>query len=427
MGVQSTRGSEEGPQSLFSGEYSRPKSLVNRDLIDSYLDPDEDVIYGLPGAGDIVHERTFERETISGEEVGVVVTDRRTLLVARQHDGWELIVLSYSQITAVSVADGLLKTRLEITTRDGEEYRLEPAATDSLTRIRGYIEIASECVTRVDQALDEARGACETLAEHLEAGRSEEADAARNTMQTAVRRAENELVEAGVDPGRSEKIETVRRDCARAVVEARRRRAQTLSAEALHKADSAAYTTAYRTYLDAREHLEVALALQIRHEFGVADDIQEEIELIDSRIECLKTWPLALAKQTRERAMKTDRLESKVSGWKATLEHYRDLLLAGWGTELEFAGKKSNIRFQLACALGNLIESRRGLARKRMTEGDHHRSAGEPDQACECYREALGQIEKAAATAREFRAGDEDAIREQRETIQTRIDADPEL
>jgi len=293
--------------------------------------------------------------------------------------------------------------------------------TESLTRIQGYVDVASECVDQVDAALSRARDASEELVTHLRAGNIERADAAREQVRAAVGRAERELDEAGVDPGRSEQIEAVRTECARSVVDARCERAQTLSEQALHTADSTAYTEAYWLYLDAREHLEIALALDIRYEFGEAETIQAAIETVDGRIACLRTWPLALAKQTRERARGTERLETAVDAWQQTVEHYRDLLEAGWGTDLDFAGSRSNIRFQLACGLNNLVESQRALARKRTTDGDHNRTAGEIEEAKECYRGALDQLDNATEIAREFRAGDEADIRTQRETVETRL------
>jgi hypothetical protein len=420
MGVQSTAGGEGSP-SLFAEEASGPKSVVNRKRIASSLEPDESVIYGLPGTGRLVWKKRIETERITGEELGLVVTDRRVLVVVCQQDGRQVIVLSYSDIESVSVTDGFFKTRLSIALQDGQEYSFEPATTESLTRIRGYVDVASECVDRVDAALGRAREASEELATHLRAGHTERADAAREQMRAAIGRAESELADAGVDPGRSEQIEAVRQECARGVVDARCERAEVLSEQALHRADSTGYTEAYRQYLDAREHLEVALALDIRYEFGEAESIQTAIETVDERIACLRTWPLALAKQTRERARGTERLETAVDAWHQTVEHYRDLLEAGWGTDLDFAGSRSNIRFQLACALNNLVESQRGLARQRTTEGDHHRTAGDTEAARTCYEAALDQLADATAIAREFRAGDQADIQTQRETVRTRL------
>jgi tetratricopeptide (TPR) repeat protein len=424
MGVQSTAGGDQGPASLFSGEASDPKSVVNRDLVGAVLEDDEIVVYGLPASGKLVWKKRIETERITGDELGLVVTDRRLMFVARQQEGRQMIVHSYSEIDTVAVTETLFKTRLTITVQDGDEYNLKPTAKAPLRRVCGYIEIASECVDQVESALDRARIACEELTGHLRAGRTEQATAAREEMRAAVGSAERELEEAGVDPGCSDEIETVRRECARQVVEARRYRVGTRSEEAIHKADVAAYTQAYRMYLDAREHLEVALALSLRYGFDEVEAIQDAIETVDSRIECLKSWPLALAKQTRERAMRTDTLDTAVEAWQQTLEHYRDLLLAGWGTDLDFAGSRSNIRFQLACALNNLVESQRALARQRTTEGDHLRKAGETEEARACYREALDQLDDALDVAREFRAGDETDIRAQRETIETRFDSD---
>jgi len=344
---------------------------------------------------EIVREAPGGTERLTGEELGLVVTDRRVLILARGQTGREVIVATYAQIDTTAVREGSFETRLRIVLGDGEHYRLTPVTSDPLTRITGYIDVASECVDEVDHALDRARDG-----------------------------AESTLADAGIDPGRSAEIEETRRACAIIAVEARLDRAASLAAGAGDKADRRAYTDAYRTYLDAREHLERSLALDIRYDLGMGARIQDRL---DTRIEALSLRPLGVAKQARERAVHADSLRGAIDAWEQAFEAYRDLLTAGWGASFEFAGDESDTRFQIECAVDSLVECRHRYALYLTAAGDHHRNADEPDDARDCYGRALTTLEEARRLARQYRAGDTDRLRETRAETAARLPVKPDV
>jgi len=212
-------------------------------------------------------------------------------------------------------------------------------------------------------------------------------------------------------------IDDVRTDLERRRMSARLARVETLLEEAIHQTDSRAYTGAYRSYSRARGHVETALVVAVENDFERIGELQEKLDHIETRIDHLTVRPLALAKQARERAQKTEKLEVKTESWQEAFEHYRDALTAGCGTDLDFAGDKEAIRFQLESVVAKLIDARRTLAEQFESTADARREVGENYVAEKQYQKAVRQLEHAELVAKQFRAGNCEAIRDQQDRI----------
>jgi hypothetical protein len=190
-------------------------------------------------------------------------------------------------------------------------------------------------------------------------------------------------------------------------------RAEILIRQGRNQTDSRAYTGAYASYTRAREHLETALMAAIEHGFDVVD-IQTRIDDVANRIDSLRVRPIALAHQARERAQKTDHTDIAVQAWQDALDHYRDALTAGWGTDFDFSGNVEELPARIESTVEQLLAARRRFARELLVDGISYRDAGDLETGVERCTMADTQLDTAAQLAREYRSGDPAAIREQK-------------
>jgi hypothetical protein len=256
------------------------------------------------------------------------------------------------------------------------------------------------------------------MGEAIEAGDLETARDRREAAAEKTEKARTYLGRFDIDPPAAlqERIAEVQRERARTEIRTRIARAETLITEASHHTQAREYTEAYRSFWYARDHLETAQAVARKGDLSGPAEIQSKLDTIETRLSHLEVRPRALAQQACERARGTDKLAVEIDAWQEAFEQYRDALTAGWGTDIDFSGDKEQLRSQIEAVVGNLIERRQDLAARLEDEGDKHRR-GHPDTAREHYDNALDQLEQAHQLAREFRAGDAESIRLERERL----------
>ena len=267
-------------------------------------------------------------------------------------------------------------------------------------------------------ALDDARERSAEMGEAIEAGDLEAARDQREAATEKLDKARQYLGRFEIDSPAAlqARIAEVERDRARTEIRTRIARAETLITEAGHHTQNRAYTQAYRSFWYARDHLETAQAIARKSDLSEPAEIQSKLDTIENRLSHLEVRPRALAQQACERARGTDKLTVEIEAWQEAFEQYRDALTAGWGTDIDFSGDVDKLRARIETVVANLIERRQDLAAQLEGEGDKHRR-GHPDTAREHYDEALDQLERAHQLAREFRAGDAEALRLERERL----------
>jgi tetratricopeptide (TPR) repeat protein len=412
---------------LFSGGSvaKQPTEKVEGALA-AYLDPAERLQYQLPGTDVLTHERTNGTDNIgvAGETDSMcVVTNRQLLFVVSSPEGNETVELPHSELRGVETEGGLLKTVLVVDVWEDGQYRLQLASSDSLTEAVDYVDQASGCWQFADALLDELEGLTTKLGEHTEAGRLNDAETVLGDAQDTLEQLHERIRSDGFEEIIGPRVEEAERTLYRTRMRAHIARAKTLVAEAKHQTDATDYNGAYERYDRAGTHLELALSIAQNHGFDEPTVARSELETIESRMRNLEVRPMALGRQATERARGTDHADVAVEAWEAALEHYRDALTAGWGTPFEGSADTDDIRFLVEGTVGNLIEARREYATELETQGDNDAEGGRIEIARDQYERALDQLAAARDLTKEFRSGDIEDIRRQRELLEWKLDS----
>jgi hypothetical protein len=340
------------------------------------------------------------------------MTNRRLLFAVNTPEGVRTVEIPHTDIRNVETEKRLLGATLSVDVWAAGSYTFTPADRDSLTAATEYLERVSTCWQRVVALLEDVHDQTETLVTAVEDGRVDDATEASEALERKLENALNrvEMSGSGVREVLTERIRRAERTFHRRRIDAHVDRAEILVWQGRNH-DSRAYTGAYASYTRAREHLETALVIAIEHGFDVVD-IQTRIDDVANRMDSLR--PIALAHQARERAQKTDHTDIAVQAWQDALDHYRDALTAGWGTDFDFSGDVEKLRARTESTVEQLLAARRRFARELLIDGISYCDAGDLETAVERCTMADTQLDTAAQLAREYRSGDPAAIREQK-------------
>jgi len=401
------------------------------EVLEGALESEESVEYLLPGAGTLVHEDDGREEMTGVADLTLAAaTDRRLLFVAipggdGPADASDATVLDvpYTDVKRVDAEGRFLRPTLVVEGWIAGTYRFRTVGGAPLGDTVTYVRRASAGFQRVIAALGDAREQAAAMYEHLEAGRETEVREAEQVAMGKLDLAREwhaRLDDEAVAETLENSIEAAEGELYWKSVEGRLARVDALAERVPEQTAAGAYTDAYRSYQRAREHLEKAMVLEIEYDFGRASEIQSKIEQIDLRLDHLRVRPLALAKQAQERALGTETPEVEVRAWQEAFEHYSDALLAGWGTDLEFAGETDALRFQVEWVVSNLVEAHQERARQLADEAEACHTRGDLDGADERYDEADEHLAAAERLASEYRSPDSDAVREHRARLDER-------
>ena len=366
--------------------------------------------YRLPGKAGLVHERKSGTETIEkppGGQSLALVTDEKLLFVLANEETNTVREISYTSVRSVDAKDGLIRSKLTVKAWGEGEYRFKIANADELGAAVHYIDAAAECWERVVSAVEDAEEQTETMGERLEDGDIDGAEQPRKAARNKLERARTYLTDADIEPPQAlvDTVDSAATEHVRTEIRNRLTRAETLITQAKYQADAREYTGAYRSYRAAGDHLERARELAWEAELPEPQAIETKLETVDNRLRHLEVRPVALAKQACERADGTDKLDVEVEAWQEAFDHYRDALIAGWGTDLEFEGETWDIKLKIELIVAKLIDKRKTLASRYEQRGDELAESN-PDAAIEQYEAALEQLEQAQQFAAEFRTGD---------------------
>lgn len=405
--------------SRFFGNGELADSLL--ETVADCLERDEDVQYRLRGTDGIDCERDDGHEKIpvaAGGHSVAVMTNRQLLFAVNTPNGVTTVEIPYTDIRNVETAKGLLGATLSVDVWADGRYTFTPADRDSLTAATEYLERVSTCWQRVVALLEDVRDQTETLAAALEDGRADDAAEASEALERKLENASERVATSGsgVREVLTERIRRAEQTFHGGRIDARVDRAEILMRQGRNQTDSRAYTGAYASYTRAREHLETALMIAIEHGFDAAD-IQTRIDDVANRIDSLRVRPIALAHQARERAHKTEHTDIAVQAWQDALDHYRDALTAGWGTDFDFSGDVEELPARIESTVEQLLAARRRFARELLMDSISYRDAGDLETAVARLTMAGTQLDAAAQLAREYRSGDLAAIREQKRGI----------
>lgn len=397
------------------------------DAVDNRLGSDESLERHLSGTKAIEHDDGVLATAPGGRSL-ILATNKKLLFVAEAPSGPDVVEVPYLNVRQVETAGGFFTTTVAVEVWARGSYEFTPQRGSDASSFVESVKELTESWQRTVAALEDAETIADELAERVAAGDREGADEARDRLDEKLGRAERTAAAApdgAVDP-LEERIETVRQSVARTRTDGRMERAATLVEEARQQTDATAYTDAYRRYARARSHLETALVAALEWDFAVVSEVQDRIGRIDTRLEQLRVRPIALAKQARERALKTNRLSVAVEARQAAFEHYRDALTAGWGTEIEFAGETDELREQIEAVVAELIDGRRELADRALDQAAADATAGRDRRAQAACERAREQLAGAIDLASQFVAGDADALRERWDELAAVCpDADP--
>lgn len=408
-------------EKLTPGTGAGEPAAVVVDALDGYIEPDEEIHYRLPGKGSVVkaEDGKTNTTTVPGKATArAVVTDRKLVFVVASDQQSSAVAISYTELKDIDAKDGLLRSKLTVEVWGAGEYRFKISDSSDLGAAVNYLQQASRCWDQVIATLDDARDHSAEMGEAIEAGDLETARDRRQDAAEKLEKARDYLDRFDIDSpvALQEHVVSVEREWNRTEVRTRISRAETLITEAGHHTKNREYTQAYRRFWYARDNLETAQAIARKGEISEPTEIEAKLKTIENRLSHLEVRPRALAQQACERARGTDKLPVEIEAWQEAFEQYRDALTAGWGTDIDFSGDVDELRSRIETVVGHLIEGRQGLAEQLEAKGDKHRR-GHPDTAREQYDEALEQLDTAHQLAREFRAGDAESIRTERERL----------
>ena len=405
---------------LFSQGPSEQTVARLETTLEEHLESDEHRQYRLSGRS-LVHEAADGSETFATTDWALVaVTDHRLLCVGHATDEPQVLEIPHTDIRAVALDSGLLRTRLVVESWEDGVYRFRPSGGEIAEAVE-YIERTSEGWQFAETLLEELAGHARSIETHLEAGQFEQAAGVlEDARETADELAER-VSAVGLDQPLGDRVTAARRDLQETRVRVRIELAESLIAEAepRHFDDEGGidYTGAYEQYTSAREQLSTALSIAREHDLEAVEIVSAR-ERLDERITLLARQPVALAKQATERALETDHLDVRVDTLQNALEHYRDALAIGWGTGLEPAEDREEIQFRVALLADGLVDARREYAASLEAAGDALTTDNDPEGARERYQGAIEQLAAALDLAREFRAPDPDPLERERARIE---------
>lgn len=405
----------EAFRSRFSGA-SPPSEAELRQAFEPHLAVGESVKHRL-APSKLVCEDDEETQVDIVAEDGtalIVVTDQKILFTIVSPDDEWILDVPYTDVRNVDVKTGLLRSTLVVDSWTTGTCRVRTSDSDSLTEAVTYIREATHCWQSVLKKIQAATERLSALSDHLEDGRLGEVHETREKIRAKLDQANAAVEDAEIEsiPVLVDRIAETRAELHRTEIYARLTRATTLMTEAQHMTDSRAYTGAYQRYWDARDHLENARMLARQVDIEEPAVIDGHLEEIETHIENLRVRPLALAKQARERAETTEKLDVRIEALEQAFEHYRDALTAGWGTDYEFAGEKDHIRMQIELVVRTLVGTHREMAEQCIRRGDGYRANGDIMSAWRAYEQAADHVEDGKQLAREFHASNPEEFAE---------------
>lgn len=412
---------------LTPSEAKHPSKTALREALGPCLDEEETIHHQLSGSSGLVHDHDGETGTVgNADEVLLVVTDQKLLFAVASEEG-DVVEVAYTDLRGIAVEDGLRKSTVTVDVWAGGSYRFKTGESDTLHEAVGYVRQAVDCWQYAETKAENATELLSEFGEHFEDGRLAAARETRQDVLEKLRQARARIDQSDIEaiPALTDRLKDVAEQLHRTGMRARLVRAKTLMTEAKHQTAAGAYTGAYERYWDARDHLENARMLARDHDIEQSSVVEAGLERVETRLETLRVRPLALAKQAKERAEGTERLDTRIEALETAFQHYRDALTAGWGTDYEFAGSKEQIRFQTAVTTSELIEARCALAENHIAAGDDALEAENKQRARRAYEQAADQLEEAQQLSREFRSGDSETITDLIHSLQPRLDTTP--
>lgn len=358
------------------------------------------------------------------ETATLIITDRRLFLSAGRETGGGIAEIQFPDVRGVDVTDTVFSNELGIRLWEGGTYRFSVARGESLTEVVEYLQEAHTIWKRVGSVLTNAQKASSELESAVEAGDMRAAFEAREKASAKIEKAKGIVDGAAVETaGIERQIERVQQQRKHSEMRARMTLAEQLAARGNECLQTREYERAHRHFWKARDHLENAVAISKETESTAPPAIEDDLNTVEQRLVLLHIRPLALAKQSQQRARSTTNPETAVRFWYEAFEHYRDALEAGWGTELDFRGETESIREQLIRVNRNRIDAHRWYANSLESEATEYLERGEYSKAIRKYGAARNECDAALEIAREFRAGDSAAIREQRHRLNAEYEA----
>jgi tetratricopeptide (TPR) repeat protein len=323
-----------------------------------------------------------------------------------------VLEVPYLEVRNIEVKSGLLKTRIEVTTRRDEVISFSPGDTDA-QELEDYIATAIRRWRRIRQNLNAASEQSEQIRKYIESG---EPEAAKDAYREALEHVET-ATQAADDLGEDTttvietQIERTERLLESSRVQGHRTRAEQHLDSAARYIDRQQYAEAYESYLSALQQRHKALAIAENSGVEVNGRLDDEIGEVQGLASELKRDVLDAAERARERAMAADTPGAAVSNWQEALTQYRSLLELGWGTDLGRDPVDTDaLRMQIEWVVQNLKDARRSVATKQEKQGDRL-ALGRPDdddvfQIIEHYESALAHLQRVEALSKEYRSGD---------------------
>ncbi len=393
----------------------------DQETISGWLDDGEPVVYRLRTDDPVVRQTDETATRVGAADTGclVAVTDRRLVLGSPDADAAGSAI-AYTDVRSISATDGILSSRLTVDVWGDGTYRLAPTNVDAEV-VADYLERVTDIHQRVTAALESAREAITDLGRRLE-GDDRPAET-RREVERQLDLARDRLASARLhhDDYLLGRVETVETEFQRTRVRGHLARGQVLAGQGDRATGREEWTVALDAFDTARDHMETAHRVARDRDFRLAEAIESALADLDDRVDRLRARPLELAEADRRRAQAAADPEDEIPSWESALDHYHAALTAGWG-RVSFEGEKDALRMQVEWVVANLIESRRALADKLAASADDVRAAN-PTAARTRYGAAAEQVARAAALAREFHAGDAEALAaRRRELVASRND-----
>jgi len=414
-------------RSRLLGE-DRPTKQRMVEALESRLEAGETLEYQLTSDGSLTHEDgddTYEKGGDGGTLLAV--TDRKLVFVVDTRTGLETADVPYTDLKDIKVDSGILSTTLSVTVWGRGTFSVDPDDGETAERVADFATKGSKAWQRVVAALQDARQHISTIPTYVADGDVAAArdarESARENLTTAQQRLDG--MPRWFKMPLEERYERVETELAEAWMDARADRGETLLADAsdrLTTAGSVDYDGTYRLLARGRDHLEAALTIAVEEGFARASDIQSTLSDLRNSIEELEARPLDLAEWACERAQTADSSEAAISAWEEALDHYRDALAAGWGTDADFDGDDDALRMQIEWVAATVVRERRVVAAGLEADGDEHAMSDNPDQARTHYQAATDQIAMAHRLATQYRAGDAELLGQRLDRLQSKRD-----
>lgn len=382
------------------------------DALRAALADDERLVYCFPTTSDVAGG---DPPIASAEHTVVAATDRRVIFAWRTAGETTVESVAYTAVADVRARDDILRRHLTIAVRDDGEYRLRPRSGVDLAEVAASLARLSEAWDRVTALLDDVANHASTLERALGHGDRDAARSARREATALLGRAREVRHERGGDARAvlGERIDEATRDLHRARVRGHRAAAERVRREATDLARGSHHDAAHRTFRRARRELESGLVTALTWNLDGVETCRQRIAEIDVAIADLEARPLARGRAAERAATGADSPARALVAWEAALEHYRVALTACWGEpEADFDGETDALRGDVERAVEGLLSSRVAVADRLLAEGDECAFAADVPGAEDRYAVAAFHLERAAALASEFAAGDADALAE---------------